>query len=202
MYHFLTSSRQFLGTTGFQTANPYLAAVQSGRCLPNEPTWLPIVFLPRVEITCLEDGGVVKVPVFCIYRNERSDKFVGEPPVRVLYSTLDGTATAGVQYVATHGTLQFSATGEDMIEIPIIANKLWNPNFYFVVEIKVVEGEERSCQIVPNRTRVVIQDDDIFPMSNLSDLSVSTQDMFIRSAMDTLDPSVVSVQGGTASRML
>ena len=50
-----------------------------------------------------------------------------------------------------------------MIEVPIIQNDVWHTNFSFAVELRTVGEDEHLCKILPSRTTVKIQDDDVFP---------------------------------------
>jgi hypothetical protein len=58
------------------------------------------------------------------------------PAVRVNYSTLDGSAHAGVDYVATSGTLMFAADQTTAVTaVPIYGNMIDHPNLNFTVNL-------------------------------------------------------------------
>lgn len=82
----------------------------------------------------------------------------------VAYRTEDGTAQAGITYVATSGVLEFApAENRKTLEVPLIDDETWNPTSEFVV-VLLQEGIQNA---VLGRylweTRVAVMDDDGFP---------------------------------------
>jgi hypothetical protein len=58
------------------------------------------------------------------------------PAVQVDYTTQDGTAHAGVDYVATYGTLSFASNQTTAtISVPIIGNTVFQPDRTFTVAL-------------------------------------------------------------------
>jgi len=78
--------------------------------------------------TVYKNAGSVVIPVVC--------SNPGLEPLSVNYSTADGTATHGVDYVTTTGTLVFTGgVGTNTFSVPILNNGLLNGNHTFTVSL-------------------------------------------------------------------
>lgn len=116
-------------------------------------------------------------PVYFCSEDERNVRLMVERigelnnPIKVNYSTRDGTATGNVSYTPARGTLNFGK-GEVMKEVlvPIISNKEWGIVSEFSVELK----EEGISGAMLGRdlwkTSVKIIDEDTFPTSKFRKL--------------------------------
>ena len=75
------------------------------------------------------DFGTANSAVFVVTRSGNP-----APALLVNYTTQDGTAVAGTDYVATSGTLYFAATqATATIAVPLIGNTVFQPNRSFTV---------------------------------------------------------------------
>jgi hypothetical protein len=87
------------------------------------------------------------------------------------YATIDGTATAGLDYTATSGTLTFNA-GETSksIQIPILDDAVTEPDENFTVVLR--NGSSLEALGVPNLLVVTVEDRSTVPVISLSTPSI------------------------------
>lgn len=84
--------------------------------------------------TVNEDAGQVTIRV------RRPDE--GGAPVTVDYATVDRTAVAGVDYGATHGTLEFGADSQvQSLVVPLLNDAVRRPDRKFQVVLRQVGGD-------------------------------------------------------------
>jgi hypothetical protein len=92
-------------------------------------------------------------------------------PVTVGYQTADGTATAGSDYVATSGTLTFSAgTTTQTITVPVLGDTLDEANETFLVRLSAPVGAAIGT---PSQGTGTITDNDPTPSLGINDVSVT-----------------------------
>ncbi len=90
--------------------------------------------------------------------------------VTVDYATADGTATAGIDYVATSGTLTFSAgTTTQTIAVAVNGEALDEPNKTFFVNL----SNPTNATITDNQGQGTIIDDDPSPLISINDVTVT-----------------------------
>jgi hypothetical protein len=111
----------------------------------------------------IEDIGMITLTVL------RTGGTAGN--LTVDYSTADGTALAGQDYMATAGTLNFSA-GETSktIQIPILDNEPTEPDETFTVSLRNTPTLESLG--APTTTTVTVQDHSTIPTMSILDLFV------------------------------
>jgi len=87
--------------------------------------------------------------------------------ISVRYSTQDGTAKAGVRYQRTAGVLSFAANEvEQIIEVPIIDDEVWQPDEYFrcmLTDVQVVPPgvKQQEAQLGISTTTITVINDDM-----------------------------------------
>ncbi|XP_073950181.1 sodium/calcium exchanger 3 isoform X2 [Choristoneura fumiferana] len=100
--------------------------------------------------TVMENCGSFEVRVV------RAGDLSGE--VSVLYATEDGTAEAGSDYVATHGTLVFKpGETEKTFSVQVIDDDVFEEDEHFFVRLSAPKG---ACLASPSSVTVMILDDD------------------------------------------
>lgn len=98
---------------------------------------------------------------------------VGDTIVSVQYSTSNGTATAGSDYVATSGTLNFSSTGTLTVSVPVNGDTVKESNEFFFVNLSnpsanatITDGQ--GVGIIVDEDRAYIADYDRDLMADFS----------------------------------
>jgi len=91
--------------------------------------------------------------------------------VSVGYSTADGSARAGSDYVAVTGILQWAAgaTGVRSLQVPLTNDDSDEPGEYFCVRLM----DATNCTIADGEAAVVIEDDDGLPTLQFTDATSS-----------------------------
>ena len=84
--------------------------------------------------TVLKNAGPAVIPVICSNTNLEPAVSTNTVPIQVSYTTVDGSAVAGVDYTATSGILYFTnGIATNNISVPIINNGLVTSNRSFTV---------------------------------------------------------------------
>lgn len=135
------------------------AMALAGAAVPRRTDRQQVMFR-STAYSCLESAGVVRVAVM---RLPPLGGTLGGP-LRVFYTTDDGDAIAGLDYVATQGVLTF-APGEGVrhIEVQIVDDDVSEPDVTFSVVLTHVEDPgfgSPAPVILQNRVHVTIVDDD------------------------------------------
>jgi len=112
--------------------------------------------------------------------------------VSVNYATSDGTATAGVDYAAAAGTLNFPAgTTTQQLQIAIVADALDEQDETYVVTLSAPV----NATLADSQGLGTIQDDDLPPAVSVSDCSATEGDAGQTLCTFTLSLSAPSGQG-------
>ncbi len=91
-------------------------------------------------------------------------------PVTVRYATVDGTATAGEDYVTVANTLDFApGETEKVVRVTVIDDTLIEPDETFALNLTNAEGAE----LARDRGVATILDDDGVPVLSIGDVSVA-----------------------------
>jgi hypothetical protein len=117
-------------------------------------------------------------------------------PVQVSWYTADGTATAGSDYTASSGTVNFAA-GETSktVLVPILGDAVLEADETFVVNL----GTAYYATIVDGKAVATILNDDALPVLSVNDTSVIEGDSGTVQAVFTLSLSQASTEAVTAN---
>lgn len=135
-------------------AFPILAALVLALAPPpahaTEPPAL-ISFFPGSEAPLILEGNAALLSI------RRSGNTTNT--VTVSYATADGTATAGIDYTATSGTVDFAPgqTQRDIV-VPLSSDAVAEPNKTFTVTLGIAAGN--AATTAPSVSTVTIRDDD------------------------------------------
>jgi Calx-beta domain len=112
------------------------------------------------------DAGVTNMTFTISYTGTKNN-------ISVDWTTADGTATAGADYVASSGTVTFTATGatSQTITIPVIGDLLDEANETFTVNLSNPQPPAVADITTATRTGT-IRDDDPTPSLAIDDLSL------------------------------
>ncbi len=158
------------GTNGLavhpsSSAAPYFYLITSDLVSPRGvvPTGVSLGYPPTFN---WENHSPITIPV-----NRSGDL---SAVTTVNYTTVDGTATAGSDYVATTGTLTFSP-GETtkMLQIPILDDNIYEPAESFGLNISFPAGAN-TVPLNPTSITIPILSDDPYPTA--SGLSINVQE--------------------------
>lgn len=135
---------------------PVLPAQVQGTILDDDPATIVAVGTTQPE----GDAGSDSVFVFELALDTAVDG-----PVSVPFHTVDGTAVAGVDYVASSGTVQFAgAAGEvQRVEITVPGNDLVQTDRRFTLQLGAASSPRVG--VAPSSVQGVIVDDDIATVS-------------------------------------
>jgi len=114
------------------------------------------------DVTVSEDSGDA---VFTVAMSQPAIQ-----PVTVNYATVDGTGVAGVDYIATSGTLTF-APGETTktVSVPIVEDLVYEGPETFSVNL----SNPTNATILDGQGLGTILDNDAMPMLSINDVTVS-----------------------------
>lgn len=149
-------------------SNPTNASISDaqgvGTILDNDP--LPTVIINDRAISESQSGTMPVV--FNVALTAPSGR-----PVTIAYSTADGTATAGLDYVPTSGTLTF-APGQTVltVAVPILGDTLDEESETFFLNL----SDPANAVIADAQGLARIDDDDSAPTLSIDNLSVAIQE--------------------------
>ena len=134
IYNNTNSAGDLFFTIGL--ANPSSGA----RLLPQSTTTVVVqdayaeLSFTNAATTVLKNAGPAVIPVICSNTNLEPAVSTNTVPLQVSYTTVDGSAVAGVDYTATSGVLYFTnGIATNNISVPIINNGLVTSNRSFTV---------------------------------------------------------------------
>jgi hypothetical protein len=135
----------------------------------------PQVYINDVSIT----EGNTDIPgydaVFTVKLNQPN---TSTSPILINYTTADGTATAGSDYVTTSGTLTFGPGQiSQPINVHIIGDTQFEPNQTFFVNLSV-DPRSAPVTIVDSQAIGTIINDDTIPVTNGDIIYVQSSDWF------------------------
>jgi hypothetical protein len=161
--------------------------------IPPDATCGPVVAISDGSVTEGDDGNPVLS--FVVQLGPATTA-----PLTMSYHTQDGTAHAGVDYVAVSGTLTFApGTTEATLQVPVIPDQLVEATESF----SMLLGGSMGALLIDGLGRGRIVDDDTLPVVDIGDCAVieghdSTTGCVLEASLSKPYPEPVSVAYATA----